>query len=110
MHAPRERAIVDRASARLIAVIQNRHRVRARAGIWPPSDGLALNVRAKFLPLKITQFIVRVEVRGAKARATLQANDFHSRFAKFGREDSADRSNTNDDDIRFFGCHCLCPP
>ena len=110
MQAPRERAVVDGAAARLVAVIQNRHRVRAHARVRPPGDRLALPVRAKFLPLEIAQFVVRVEVRSGQARAALQANDFHARFAKLGREYPADRAHTDDDDICFFGCHGSCPP
>ena len=110
MHAPGKRAVVHRAAARLIAVIQDGHRVRAHAGIWPPGNWLALPVRAKLLPLEIAQLVVRVEVRSGKARAALEANDFHSRFAEFGRENSADRAHADNDDIRFFGGHGLCPP
>src|SRR5258708_7551986 len=105
MHAPGECAVVNCASACLIAVIQYAHRVRSHAGMGPPGDGLALPVWAKLLPLEVTQFIMRIEIRGAKARAALQANDFHSRFAKLGREDSPDRAHANNDDICFFGCH-----
>ena len=110
MHAPRKRAVMDGPAAGLIAVIQNVHGVRARACVGTPRHRLALPVRAKILPLEVTQFIVRVEIRGAESRAALQANDLHSRLAQLSREDSSDRAHTNDHDICFLGCHCLSPP
>jgi hypothetical protein len=45
-----------------------------------------VHVRAQLLPLEVAQFIVRREVRGGETRAALQANHFHARFAKLGRE------------------------
>src|SRR5580700_5774864 len=105
VHAPGEGAVVDSAAARLVAVIENCHWVRSGARIWPPGDGLALPVRAKILPLEISQFIVRVKVRGGEARAALEADDFHSRFSKLGCENTAHRAHADDDDICFFDCH-----
>ena len=108
--APRDRAVVDRAAACLIAVIQHRERIRARLRVRPPGDGLALRVRAQILPLEIAQFVLRLEIRGGEARAALQADHFHARFAKLRREYPARRAHADDDDIRFFGCHGSCPP
>ena len=84
--APRDRAVVDGAAARLVAVILHRDRVRARIRVRPPGDGLALDVRAQVLPLEVAQFVMRVEVCGRQTRAALQPNDFHARFAELGRE------------------------
>src|SRR5580700_11339849 len=109
MHAPGERAVVDGATACLIAVIQDAHWMRAGAGVWPPGYGLTFPIRAQLLPLEVPQFIVRVEIRGAEARAALQTHDFHSRFAELGREYPPDRAHSDDDHICFFDCHGLCP-
>ena len=100
---------MHRATACLVAVVQNGHWIRARIGIRPPGDGLALGIRPQLLPLKIAQFVMRAEIRRLKSRAALQANHFHARLAKFGREYSASRANSNDDDVRFFGGHVIIP-
>ncbi len=110
MKAPRERAVVDGAAAGLVAVVQNREWVRAHTIVLPPGDRHAFRVRAQFLPLEVAQFIVRAEVRGLKARAALQANDFHACLAEFGREDPACRAHSDDDNISLFDCHGLSLP
>src|SRR6266403_5919162 len=108
--APRERAVVDGAAARLVAVVQDWERVRAHTGVRPPGDGHALRVRAQFLPLEVAQFIVRAEIRGLQTRAALQANDFHACLAEFGCEDPACRAHSDDDYISLFDCHGLSLP
>src|SRR6266550_5420380 len=110
MKAPRERAVVDGAAARLVAIVQDWERVRAHIGVRPPGDRHAPRVRAQFLPLEVAQFIVRAEVRGLKTWAALQANDFHARLAEFGREDPACRDHSYNNDVSFFGCHGLPLP
>ena len=42
VEAPRDRAVVDGAAARLVAVVLRRDRGRARIRVRPPGDGLAL--------------------------------------------------------------------
>ena len=96
---------MDGAAACLIAVILNRKRFRFRVRIRPPSDRLALYVRAQFLPLEVAQFIERAEVHGGQTRAALQTYDFHARFAQLGRQNSARRPHSDDDDISLFDCH-----
>ena len=107
MKAPRDGPIMDRPAAGLIAIVQNGKRLRGRVRTRAPGHRLALCVWTQILPLEVTQFVLTAEIRRAQARATLQANDFHSCFAKLGGEYSAYSAHTDDDDIRFFGCHNL---
>ena len=74
MEAPRHRAVMDRAAADLGAVVERRQRHRARAGIGPPGDGLALGVGAQLLALEITQLVLAGEVRGGVTRTALEAD------------------------------------
>src|ERR1035437_422548 len=103
--APRECAVMDGAATCLVAIIQNRERVRAYIRVRPPSDGMALHVGAQLLPLEVAQFIVRGEVRRGKPRTALQADDFHPGFARLGREYPSCRTNTDDDHSRLLNCH-----
>jgi hypothetical protein len=80
-------------------------RDRTAIGVRPPGDGLAFRIGPQIKSLEVAQFIVRVEVLGLEARPALEANDFHSRLAELGREDSARRAHAHDDDIGFFGGH-----
>src|SRR5438477_8503905 len=107
MEAPGKRAIVDRAAAGLIAVIQNRERLRLGFCIRAPSHRLALRTGTQFLALEVTQFVERAEILGSEARAAFEANHFHTRFAEFGGEDSTDCAYTQDDDVSFFSSHGL---
>ena len=62
MEAPGKRAIVDGAAAGLIAVIQNRERLRLGFCIRAPSHRLALRTGTQFLTLEVTQFVERAEI------------------------------------------------
>jgi hypothetical protein len=101
---------MDRAAARLIAVVLHRERVGARIGVRPPGNGLALDIRAQVLPLEVAQFVVCGEIRGRKTRTTLQADDFHASLAELGCEDSPGRTDADDDDISLFDCHRYALP
>ena len=79
--------------------------MRARIGVRPPGDRLALRVRAQILPLEVAQLVVRLEVLGLEPRAALEPDDLHAGLAKLGREDAAGRADADDDDIGFFRCH-----
>src|SRR6202043_1271352 len=107
--APGKRAVVDRAASRLIAVIQNRHRLGICFCVGPPSNGLPFGIGAQLLALEIAQFIERAEVLGCKARTSFETDHFHAGFAEFGGEYSTHCAYTHDDDICFFGGHELTP-
>src|SRR2546426_4650612 len=98
-----------RPTARLITIIQNRKWLRCRIGVRPPGHRLAFCVWTQILPLEVPQFVLRAEVRGGQPWATLEANDFHARFAKLGCEYSAYRAHSDNDDISLFSCHSSCP-
>src|SRR6185369_10755634 len=49
VESPRDCAIVNGAAADLVAIVQRRHRHRARVSIGPPGDGLTLWVWAQVL-------------------------------------------------------------
>jgi hypothetical protein len=105
VHAPRHRAVVHRAAARLVAVILHRDRRRACIAVRPPGDGLALDVRPQILALEVAQLVVRVEVLRREARAALEPDHLHASLAELGRENAARRAHADDDDIGFFGGH-----
>ena len=108
--APGDCAVVHGTAARLVAVIENRERIRARLRVRPPGDRLALRVRAQVLSLEVAQFIERAEVRSGQARPALQPNNLHACFAQLGRENPPCGAHTDDDDIGFFGGHRSCLP
>jgi hypothetical protein len=96
---------VNRAAARLVAVIQDADRVRAHATVRPPRDRLALVVRAQILPLEVAQFIQAREVRGVVTRTAFEGDDLHARLGELRRDDSTGGARADDDDIRFLGGH-----
>jgi hypothetical protein len=98
------------AAAGLVAVVEHRHRVRARILVRPPGHGLAFDVRTQILALEVAQLVMRVEVLSGQAWAALEPDHLHAGFAEFGRENAARRADPNDDDIGLFGCHGSCPP
>src|SRR5215470_18332737 len=108
--APRDRTVVDGAATRLVPVSLCRDRGGAPIRVRPPCDGLALWIRAQILSLEVAQFVLWAKVFGRKTRAALQADDFHTRLAELGRENSACCADTDYNDIRFFGGHGSCPP
>ena len=94
------------AAAGLVAVVLRPAIGLARAFAFGRQvTGWRFRLGRRVLALEIAQFVVRLEVCGGQARAAFQADDFHARFAEFGREDAARRADADDDDVRFFGCH-----
>ena len=104
VQAPRERAVVHGAAARLVAVVLVRGRVGARSCIGPPGDGRALDVGAQVLALEVAQ-LVELEVRGLEARAALEPDHLHAGLAELGRQHAAGGAHADDDHISLFGRH-----
>src|ERR1700688_3604736 len=96
---------MHRAAARLRAIIQCLQRGGVCIGVGAPRHRLTLPIRTQVLPLKITQFVMRLEILSFEARSPLQPYDAHPPFAEFGRKNAAGATHADDDDIGLFRGH-----
>ncbi len=109
MEAPGKSAVVNRPASGLIAVIQDGQRLGIRFVVRPPGNRLLFYIRAKFLALKVAQFVQPAKILSGEPGAALQANHFHPRFGEFGGNDPAHRSHAHNDGVGCEGRHRLPP-